>query len=201
MQSAKAIFSERLKEMLELREKSQAQLAKELDTTPQAISSYVKGKTTPDYDMLCCIAGRLNVSVDFLLGNVQTLSDEEQQLMVTDQSETDSDLFLHTFRRFAVVRDKMRTLYGDHTTGHTVDTSLVFQFLDELNAVCYKYTAISDIFGDNNAAHPETKGEFNSFGSDFTDKLSALMQDTAFHKPSTEPAIISELIRMEQTLK
>ena len=107
MQSAKAIFSERLKEMLELREKSQAQLAKELDTTPQAISSYVKGKTTPDYDMLCRIAGRLNVSVDFLLGNVQTLSGEEQQLMSTDQSETDSDLFLHTFRRFAVVRDAL----------------------------------------------------------------------------------------------
>lgn len=193
MQSAKAIFSERLKEMLELREKSQAQLAKELDTTPQAISSYVKGKTTPDYDMLCHIAGRLNVSVDFLLGNVQTLSDEEQQLMGTVQSETDSDLFLHTFRRFAVVRDKMRTLYGDHAAERTDDTSLVFQFFDELNAVCHKYTAISDAFSGG--------GEFNSFGSDFTDKLSALMQDTAFHKPSTEPAIISELIRMEQTLK
>ena len=158
------------------------------------------GKTTPDYDMLCRIAGRLNVSIDFLLGNVQTLTDEEQQLMDTDHIETDSDLFLHTFRRFAVVRDKMRTLYGDHAE-RTEDTSLVFQFFDELNAVCYKYTAISDIFGDNNAAHPETKGEFNSFGSDFTDKLSALIQDTAFHKPSTEPAIISELIRMEQALK
>lgn len=192
MQTAKVIFSERLKEMLELREKSQAQLAKELDTTPQAISSYVKGKTTPDYDMLCRIAGRLNVSIDFLLGNVQTISDEEQQLMDTDQSEADSDLFLHTFRRFAVVRDKMRTLYGDHAE-RIDDTSLVFQFFDELNAVCYKYTAISDTFGGG--------GEFNSFGSDFTDKLSALMQDTAFHKPSTEPAIISELIRMEQALK
>lgn len=155
-------------------------------------SCHVKGKTTPDYDMLCRIAGRLNVSVDFLLGNVQTLSGEEQHLMGTDQSETDSDLFLHTFRRFAVVRDKIRTLYGDHTE-RTDDTSLVFQFFDELNAVCYKYTAISDAFGSG--------GEFNSFGSDFTDKLSALMQDTAFHKPSTEPAIISELIRMEQTLK
>lgn len=200
MQTAKAIFSQRLKEMLELREKSQAQIAKELDTTPQAISSYVKGKTTPDYDMLCRIAGRLNVSVDFLLGNVQTLSDEEQQLMDTDQSETDSDLFLHTFRRFAVVRDKMRTLYGDHAE-RIDDTSLVFQFFDELNAVCKKYSTISDIFGDNNAAHTESNGEFNFFGSDFTDKLSALMQDTAFHKPSTEPAIIRELVRMEKAFK
>lgn len=192
MQTAKAIFSDRLKEMLELRGKSQAQFAKELDTTPQAISSYVKGKTTPDYDMLCCIADRLSVSVDFLLGNVQTISDEEQKLMDINQCDTDSDFFLHTFRRFAVVRDKMRTLYGDHVE-RIDDTSLVFQFFDELNAVCYKYTAISDAFG--------VGGEFNSFGSDFTGKLGALMQDPAFHKPSTEPTIISELIRMEHSFK
>ena len=183
MQSAKAIFSERLKEILELRDKSQAQLAKELNTTPQAISSYVKGKTTTDYDMLCNIASRLNVSVDFLLGNVHTLSNEEQQLI--DTADTNSDFFLHTFRRFAVVRDKLRTLYGDHAEVRIADKSLVFQFFDELNEVCNKYTAISDIFGSNNAEYPEMKGEFNSFGRDFTDKLSALMQDTSFYKPNS----------------
>ena len=199
MQSAKAIFSERLKEILELRDKSQAQLAKELNTTPQAISSYVKGKTTPDYDMLCNIASRLNVSVDFLLGNVHTLSNEEQQLI--DTADTNSDFFLHTFRRFAVVRDKLRTLYGDHAEVRIADKSLVFQFFDELNEVCNKYTAISDIFGSNNAEYPEMKGEFNSFGRDFTDKLSALMQDTSFYKPNSDPAIINELIHMEQALK
>lgn len=199
MQSAKAIFSERLKEILELRDKSQAQLAKELNTTPQAISSYVKGKTTPDYDMLCNIACRLNVSVDFLLGNVHTLSNEEQQLI--DTADTDSDFFLHTFRRFAVVRDKLRTLYGDHAEVRIADNSLVFQFFDELNVICNKYTAISDIFGSNNAEYPEMKGEFNSSGSDFTDKLSALMQDTSFNKPNSDLAIINELIHMEQALK
>ena len=194
MQSAKTMFSGRLKEMLELREKSQAQLAKELGTTPQAINSYVKGKTTPDYDMLCCIADQLNVSIDFLLGNVQTLDDEEQQLIETlpSESEVDSAFFLHIFRRFAAVRDKMRTLYSDHAE-RADDTSLVIQFFDELNAVCCKYTAIFDIFG--------CDGEFNSFGSDFTDRLNILMQDTSFHKPDTTPAIISELIRMEQVLK
>lgn len=200
MQTAKSIFSERLKAMLELREKSQAQLAKELETTPQAISSYANGKTTPDYDMLCRIAARLNVSIDFLLGNVQTLTNEEQQLIDSDHTEKDSVLFLHTFRRFAAVRDKMRTLYGDHAD-RLDDTSLVFQFVDELNAVCSKYAAISNIFGDNNAAYPEAKGEFNSFGRDFTAKLRALMHDADFLKSNTESAIISELIRMEQDLK
>lgn len=192
MKTAKAIFSERLKEMLELREKSQAQLAKELGTTPQAISSYVNGKTTPDYDMLCDIANILSVSVDFLLGNVQTLSHEEQQMLDDDYIKEDSDLFLHIFRRFAVVREKIRTLYGYHKE-RCEDTSLVFQFFDELNAVCDKYTAISDTFG--------RYGEFDTFGSDFTDKLSDLMQDEYFNKPSTELSIISELIHMEYSLK
>lgn len=201
MQTAKAIFPERLKEMLELREKSQAQLAKELGTTPQAISSYVKGKTTPDYDMLCSIADRLSVPVDFLLGNVRTISDEEQQLIDSDHSETDLNFFLHTFRRFAVVRDKMRTLYGEHAAERTADSSLVFQFFAELDAVCNKYTAISEIFGYGGAAHPEYIGEFDAFNTEFTDKLNKLMRDDSFRKPSTEPAIISELIRMEQALK
>lgn len=192
MQSAKAIFSERLKEMLELRDKSQAQFAKELNITPQAVNSYVKGKTTPDYDMLCNIANSLGASVDFLLGNVQTLTDEEQQLVDTDSNNSVSDSFLHTFRRFAVVRDKMRVLYGDHKE-IVNDTSLVFQFLDELNAVCDKYTAIFDAFGGD--------GEFNSFGIDFTDKLNTLSQNIYFHKPNTELTIISELIHMEQALK
>lgn len=200
MRSAKAIFPERLKEMLELRDKSQAQLAKELNTTPQAISSYVKGKTTPDYDMLCNIADRLNVSIDFLLGNVQTLSNEEQRLLDTDHGASDLSLLLHTFRRFSVVRDKIRTLYGDYEE-RTVNTSLVFQFFDELNAVCRKYNSISEIFGENDAAHPENMGEFMSFGSEFIDKLSKLIQDPDFNKPCEQSAIINELIRMEMSLK
>ncbi len=82
MESKKAIFAERLKEMIEVRGISQAQLAKEMQTTPQAISSYVKGKTTPNYDMLCNIANQLDVSIDFLLGNVRTISAEELQLLI-----------------------------------------------------------------------------------------------------------------------
>lgn len=200
MQSAKAIFPERLKEMLELREKSQAQFAKELNTTPQAISSYVNGKTTPDYDMLCNIAEHLSVSIDFLLGNVQTLSAEEQPLLDSNFSDSDLSLWLHIFRRFSVVRDKIRTLYGD-SENCVVDTSLVFQFFDELNAVCRKYNSISEVFGENDAAHPENTGEFMSFGNEFIDKLSKLMQDPDFNKDCEKTAIINELIRMEMSLK
>lgn len=201
MESTKAIFAERLKGMLEIRGISQVQFAKEMHTTPQAISSYVKGKTTPDYDMLFNIANRLQVSIDFLLGNAQTISDEEQQLLNSTNSKTGTDHFLHTFRRFAAVRDKMRILYGDNVTEITSNNSLVFQFYDELNSICNKYSAISDAFGDNNASRPELEGNFNAFDREFFEKLSVLMQDNSFHSSSTESSIISELIRMEQVLK
>lgn len=66
--SAKSIFSRRLKASIRLNGFSQARFAKELKTTPQAISSYVNGKTTPDYDTLRTIARLLGISIDYLLG-------------------------------------------------------------------------------------------------------------------------------------
>ena len=66
--SAKRLFSTRLKTSLRLNSFTQAKFAKELGTTPQAISSYVNGKTSPDYDTLRAIARLLGVSIDYLLG-------------------------------------------------------------------------------------------------------------------------------------
>ena len=67
-ESAKRVFARRLSALIQLHGMTQAQLADDLGITPQAISSYVKGKTTPDYDMLRNIANRLEISIDFLLG-------------------------------------------------------------------------------------------------------------------------------------
>ncbi len=65
---AKSCFATRLRELIEDRNISQARLAKALNTTPQAISSYVNKKTTPDYDMRHTIAVLFGVSTDYLLG-------------------------------------------------------------------------------------------------------------------------------------
>ena len=67
-ESAKRVFARRLSALIQLHGMTQAQLADDLGITPQTISSYVKGKTTPDYDMLRNIAIRLEISIDFLLG-------------------------------------------------------------------------------------------------------------------------------------
>lgn len=202
MVSAKEAFAERLKELLEDKDVSQARLAKSMETTPQAISSYVKGKTTPDYDMLCNIAEYFGVTTDYLLGVSHTLSDEENAILEEMKDSGDIDFnFLRAFRQTKAIRDNLRKLYSGHILEAISDNALALQFASEIQAVCEKYNAISQIFGYHGAAYPEHIGEFDAFNTDFVDKLSALMQDTAFHKPSTEPAIISELIRMEQALK
>lgn len=202
MVSAKEAFSERLKELLEDKDVSQARLAKAMETTPQAISSYVKGKTTPDYDMLCSIAEYFGVTTDYLLGVSHTLSDEESAILDEMKSSGAVDFnFLRAFRQTKVIRDNLRKLYSGNLLEAFSDNALTLQFVSDIHAVCEKYSAISQIFGYHGTAHPEHIGQFDAFNTDFTDKLHELMQDPSFRKPSTEPTIISELIRMEQALK
>ena len=199
MKSVKEIFSERLKELLELKDKSQAQLAKELGTTPQAISSYVNGKTTPDYDILCRIADILGVSVDFLLGGESTLSQEEQQLCDELNLNPDSDFLLKTFRRYAAVREKLYNLYYDDHVGLLEDSSLTIQFFHSLNSVLDRFSTICDIFGENDSRHPERVGAFSE--EDFTYKLDCLLKNPSFANKDANALIISELIRMNQSQK
>ena len=66
-ESAKVVFRRRLRAVLSEKGISQARLASALGTTPQAISSYTRGKTVPDYDTLCRISDILQVSIDYLL--------------------------------------------------------------------------------------------------------------------------------------
>ena len=67
--NAKEIFRNRLVKLAELRFGSRAELARKLGVSNQVISSYARGKTTPDYDRLRLIANCLGVSIDYLLGN------------------------------------------------------------------------------------------------------------------------------------
>lgn len=202
MVSAKESFAERLKEILEDKDVSQARLAKSMETTPQAISSYVKGKTTPDYDMLCNIAEYFGVTTDYLLGVSHTLSNEESSILEEMKDSGDVDFnFLRAFRKTKAIHDNLQKLYSGHALEAISDNSLTLQFASEIRAVCEKYSAISQIFGYHGADYPELIGQFDAFNADFTDKLNELMQDSSFHKPSTEPAIIGELIRMEQNLR
>ncbi len=61
-------FKERLKELRNEINLSQAQLAKELDVSQRCISSWETGFRQPDLKTLEKIAKYFNVSADYLLG-------------------------------------------------------------------------------------------------------------------------------------
>lgn len=62
-------FSERIKEYMETYNLSQADVAKRVGVTGQAVSSWVMGRTTPVVGRLPDLAKKLNVSVLWLLGD------------------------------------------------------------------------------------------------------------------------------------
>lgn len=202
MLSAKDTFAERLKELLQDRGVYQARLAEVLNTTPQAVSSYVNGKTTPDYDTLCNIAEFFGVTTDFLLGVSHTLSDEEDELLAEMKETGNVDFyFLRSFRQFKSVRDNLFSLYRGNIIAATEESALTYQFTRELRSVCRKYGAISEKFGYWGADRPEWLGFFDAFGNDFPYKLGELVKEPDFNIDHNEHEIIAELIRMEQALK
>ena len=62
------IFSERLRTARELRKLSQAELAKEADLQPSAISHFETAGRSPSFDNLKRLADALKVTTDYLIG-------------------------------------------------------------------------------------------------------------------------------------
>lgn len=74
------MFAERLKTVLQERNISQVDLAKELGYTSAAINRWCQNLTQPDNKTMVEIAKYLKVSIDFLLGNDEVINDDEQEL-------------------------------------------------------------------------------------------------------------------------
>ncbi|MCM1188122.1 MAG: helix-turn-helix domain-containing protein [bacterium] len=58
-----------LKELLDLHDMTQKQLAEELALSPSALGNYVQGTREPDYNTLIKIADFFQVSTDYLLNH------------------------------------------------------------------------------------------------------------------------------------
>ena len=64
------VFSQRLKEIRELRGLSQSELAAKAKLQPTAISHFETDTRSPSFDNLRRLADALNVSTDYLIGRV-----------------------------------------------------------------------------------------------------------------------------------
>lgn len=67
-ETGRDIFPQRLRSAMQMRDVNQAQLAKTLGITPQAVSAYINGQSAPKPQTLAEIARALRVSSDYLLG-------------------------------------------------------------------------------------------------------------------------------------
>lgn len=72
-------LGERLEELLEERELTQRQLAKDLHIVPSALNGYIKGHRQPDHETIIRMAEYFDVSTDYLLG-VTSLKRASQEI-------------------------------------------------------------------------------------------------------------------------
>ncbi len=77
------VISKRIREERERQSITQAKLAKEAKVTPAAISQIESGKRVPSVPVLHRVAGVLNVSMDYLIGQ----SDQSQVEDMAQNSE------------------------------------------------------------------------------------------------------------------
>ena len=80
-------LGEMIRELLNLHDMTQKQLAENLSLSPSALGNYIQGSREPDYGTLIRIADYFQVTTDFLLGRRQ----------VSDTSREEA-LLLHIFR-------------------------------------------------------------------------------------------------------
>ena len=86
------MFSSKLRELRAKKGLSQAELAKRLGVTQQAVGRWERDKNLPDNDVLKKISVMFNVSIDYLLDNQTHQKDPLPPLTPKDERQISRDL-------------------------------------------------------------------------------------------------------------
>ena len=84
----KKYFSENLKKLRRTADITQEKLAEFVGVTPQTVSKWERAETYPDIETLPVIANYFGVTIDELLGNDKTKTDEMIDKLIADSSES-----------------------------------------------------------------------------------------------------------------
>lgn len=71
------MFQQRLNELLKINNMFQTDLGKNIGYTPQAVGKWCRGENEPDFRTLIRIANFFNVSTDYLLGNDNKVTNDD----------------------------------------------------------------------------------------------------------------------------
>ncbi len=108
-------FGDNLRELIEERDLTQKELAKQLNIAPSTMGSYVQNTREPDFNTLKLLANYFNVSTDYLLDyqSNQTISHQEDDLLRIFRSLSNSqkDICIEQCKAFVKInyREKETT--------------------------------------------------------------------------------------------
>ena len=98
-------FNEILRSLIEDRDLTQKQVAKELNIAPSTLGGYAQGTSEPDFETLKMFARYFNVSTDFLLnfstGNTNGFNEEKLLQLYRALSPQNQKLYLEIGKAFA----------------------------------------------------------------------------------------------------
>lgn len=107
-------FGNNLRVLIEERDMTQKDLAKQLNIAPSTLGSYVQNTREPDFETLKLLAKYFNVSIDYLLDyhTEKTSTQQEQELLRIFRSLTPEqrDICVEQCRVFVQMNHKEKTL-------------------------------------------------------------------------------------------
>ena len=89
-------FGDNLRTLIEERDITQKELARQLNIAPSTLGSYVQNVREPDFSTLKLLADYFDVSIDYLLDHYQKKTDtrQEQELLRVFRSLTDEQQYI-----------------------------------------------------------------------------------------------------------
>lgn len=76
-------FKDRLKYLTSLRNVRQLDIARECHVSKSTVTRWVKGKNIPNSKQLLLMSKFLNVSLDYLLGNTNEVTEDYREIIIT----------------------------------------------------------------------------------------------------------------------
>lgn len=76
-------FKDRLKYLISLRSVKQKDIAKECYVSKATVTRWVKGLNIPNSKQLLLLSKFLNVSLDYLLGNTNEVTEDYREIIIT----------------------------------------------------------------------------------------------------------------------
>lgn len=129
-------FASALRELMEVRGKTQADIARVVSKTPQTVSQYVNGVSEPGYDTLVKIADYFDVSLDYLLrNNGEPLKDPDVQSVHKYTGLSGASInILHSFIGDSLQASFIKRLFDDLLVEHQIVENVTYYIKKAIKA-------------------------------------------------------------------